>query len=62
MNTNVLRIPDMSKKFGVAPNTIRNWVKAGILPPPISLGSRFVGWLSSDIDKLLADRAAEARK
>jgi prophage regulatory protein len=41
-------------KFGLPRSTFHSRIKAGLMPPPISLGARAVGWLSTEIDLVLA--------
>jgi len=55
----VLRPIETSKALGVCTETLRLWRKKGLLPPPIKLGERSVGWLKSDIEKFIETRIAE---
>nr|WP_315253383.1 AlpA family phage regulatory protein [uncultured Duganella sp.] len=57
----VLRLPDSAKKMGRANSTFWQDVKNGIAPPPIRVGKRSVGWLSAELDAVLAARALSSR-
>lgn len=50
------RIADLITNLGVSRTTIWRWVRAGILPPPIRLGSTPI-WPAEVIDALLAGNA-----
>jgi len=54
----VIRPAATARKLGVSLSTIRNYVGSGVLPKPISLGGRAVGFLASEIDAYLAARIA----
>lgn len=47
---------EAARQLGAHRVTIHRWVKQGILPPPIRITSRKIGWRQSTIEKLLADR------
>ena len=49
----ILRLPKLSDKTGRAPATIWKDVAEGILPPPVQIGPRAVGWRESEIDAWL---------
>lgn len=57
----VLRLPDSAKKMGRANSTYWQDVKNGIAPPAIRLGERSVGWLTFELDAILAARALASR-
>ena len=44
----ILRRPETQTIFGLAKGTIRNRIIDGLLPPPIDLGGRAVGWIESE--------------
>lgn len=50
----ILRLPQVREKVGRANATIWKDVSEGTLPPPISIGSRAVGWKSSELDAWIA--------
>lgn len=44
----IIRRPDTQTIFGLSKGTIRNRIIDGLLPPPIDLGGRAVGWIESE--------------
>jgi prophage regulatory protein len=57
----VLRKPDVKGRTGLSNSTIHAWIKEGRFPAPVALGARAVGWIESEIDAWIADRAAARR-
>lgn len=47
---NILRLPKVSAKTGLAKSTIYKKIAAKEFPCPISLGAKAVGWLESDVN------------
>ena len=58
MNSNIRfqikRKPLVLDQFGIGKTTLHSRIQEGLLPPPIPLGARSVGWLSSELDQVLA--------
>lgn len=54
----VLRLPAVRQKTGLAKATIYAGIAHGDFPPPIKLGARASGWLESEINSWLASRMA----
>jgi prophage regulatory protein len=56
----ILRMPDLVKKIGLRPSTIYELVAKAKFPKPFKIveGGRASGWLESEIDSWLNDRAA----
>lgn len=54
----IKRLPDVIKQVGYSRSSLYAKVKSGEFPAPISLGSRAVGWLSTDIEKWIEQRIA----
>jgi predicted DNA-binding transcriptional regulator AlpA len=52
-NYNLLRLPQVLKRFPVSRSCWWAGVKAGRFPKPIKLGPRTSAWLESDIDGLI---------
>lgn len=46
----ILRRKQVESRIGLSRSTIYERIKTGTFPPPISLGSRSVGWIESEID------------
>ena len=55
---NVLRRPEIERRFGKRRSTMYAEQAAGLFPPPIALGARSVGWLEAEVVTLVAARAA----
>lgn len=56
----ILRRREVEARTGLGCSTIYDGIKAGTFPAPIQLGPKSVGWVESEINAWLADRA-EAR-
>ncbi|MDR0770144.1 MAG: AlpA family transcriptional regulator [Burkholderiales bacterium] len=52
------RLPQVAAALGLSRSTVWLRVKQGQCPPPVRLGSRAVGWPSSEIEALNAARVA----
>ena len=61
MATNILRLPTVKARTGLSRSTIYLRISEGRFPRPVSLGSRAVGWIESEINTWLAERIAAAR-
>jgi prophage regulatory protein len=57
----ILRLPEVKKQTGLSRSTIYMQIAGGTFPKPISLGSRAVGWLESDIQSWLQEKIEKAR-
>lgn len=55
--TLIIRRHELLKRFGISNNSLYTKINEGTLPPPISLGSRAVGWLEHELDSVLAAMA-----
>ena len=55
-----LRLPEVISRTGLSRSTIYAYVQLGIFPAPVRLGARAVGWLKSEVDNWIAERAAAA--
>jgi prophage regulatory protein len=51
---NIIRRPEVLKRFGIANTSLHSRVKESLIPPPIPLGSRSVGWLEHELDQVLS--------
>ncbi len=56
MAHNILRIPQVMAKTGLARSTIYFLMSLNEFPRPIRLGERAVGWLESSIDEWIQRR------
>jgi prophage regulatory protein len=57
----LLRRKDVQSITGLSRSTIYFRIAEGSFPKPISLGSRAVGWLASEIEEWVAARVAASR-
>lgn len=53
----ILRLPAVMAMLGVSKPTIYLWIKRGAFPAPLKIGPKASGWLLSEIECWLADRA-----
>jgi prophage regulatory protein len=56
----VLRLPEVKARTGLGRTSIYDQQANGLFPPNFNLTSRAVGWLESEVDAVLAARAAGA--
>lgn len=56
MNNHVLTISEVADLTTLSKGTIYNYIKSGVLPPPLRLGPRRVGYRLADIEAWLASR------
>lgn len=56
----ILRLPEVKAWLGVGRSMVYSQVAARLLPPPIRLGLRAVGWSSDEIGQVVAARIAGA--
>ncbi|HJW24575.1 MAG TPA: AlpA family transcriptional regulator [Rhodocyclaceae bacterium] len=54
----ILRLPAVMEKTGLARSTIYALAATGSFPSPIKLGARASGWLEQEIETWLATRIA----
>jgi len=57
----IIRLPQVKQRIGLSRSSIYALVRAGQFKAPISLGSRAVGWLESDVDEFIAARVKASR-
>lgn len=57
----ILRLEDVKTRTGLSRSTIYLNVSQGTFPKHISLGTRCVGWLESEIDAWIAGRIQKSR-
>jgi len=58
----ILRLSDVKERTGLSRSTIYLYINDGIFPRPISLGTRCVGWLESEIDTWIAACIHKSRR
>jgi len=52
------RRPEVLDRFGIGNTCLHNRIKQGLMPPPIPLGGRAVGFLRHELDAVLAAMVA----
>ena len=58
MSLQILRLPQVIENIGLARSTIYLRIEQGLLPKPVSLGGKAVGWPASEISQINAARIA----
>jgi prophage regulatory protein len=61
MSKKIIRLPEVKNTTGLSRSTIYLYMSKGIFPASISLGSRAVGWIESDIEQYLDDRITASK-
>ena len=61
MEYKILRLSDVKAKTGLSRSTIYLRMAEGIFPQRISLGSRAVGWINSEVIDWIEHRISESR-
>ena len=56
---NILRKRDVAGKVGLSSVHIMRLVKAKKFPEPVRLGPASIGWIESEVDQWIADRASQ---
>ena len=61
MEHQILRLTDVNAMTGLSRSTIYLRMVQGKFPKKINLGSRAVGWISSDVNEWIEERIRESR-
>ena len=61
MEQMILRLPNVKAITGLSRSTIYLRMSEGAFPKHISLGSRAVGWLKSEVNAWMEERINESR-
>ncbi|TNC61327.1 helix-turn-helix transcriptional regulator [Rubellimicrobium roseum] len=59
MPVNLVRLPDVRARTGLATSTIYELISRGAFPRPIRISTRAVAWIETDLDSWLAERMTE---
>ena len=62
MAETIMRLPAVIASIGLSRSSIYQRVSEGTFPRPISLGTRAVGWLRSDIENWVSQRIEQSRQ
>lgn len=57
ISSTILRRRQVEKLTGLARSTIYEYVKQGVFPAPVRLGSRAVGWRCTEVEAWIESRA-----
>lgn len=57
MNSKILKLPDVIAATALSRSSIYDFIKRGKFPAPVPLSERAVGWLASEIEGWLEQRA-----
>jgi len=57
----ILRRKQVEELTGLSRSTLYKFIKEGLFPQPISLGSRAVGWIGSEVDQWISKRIEISR-
>ena len=58
MSLRIFRLPQVILNTGLARSTVYLRIEQGLLPKPVSLGGKAVGWPASEISQINAARIA----
>lgn len=57
----IIRLKQVLRKTGIGRSTLYHQIKSGEFPRPIKLGSRSVGWITSEIESWITAKAQKNR-
>lgn len=57
----ILRVRQVGERTGLSRSTIYELVAEGLMPPPVRVGHRTVGWIESEVEEFLRQRIAQSR-
>lgn len=58
MNEQIIRLPAVRERTGLARTSIYTAIAAGTFPAPVRLGKRSVGWRAADVNAWIASRVS----
>lgn len=58
MKIQIVKQPSLLKQFAFSKSTLFTQINQGLMPKPISLGNRAVGYLQHELDAVLSARIA----
>ena len=58
----IIRPKSLASQLGVSKTTLWRWRREGILPQPLKLGPRMIGWEKSTIDNWLENQRSNLTK
>ena len=54
----LLRVLDLKATFGCSRATVYDWIKRGLIPPPVKISERMSVWPKHEIDTIIEARKA----
>jgi prophage regulatory protein len=54
----IIRRPEVLVRFGIGNTCLHSRINSGLIPPPVSLGGRSVGWVDHELDAVISSLAA----
>lgn len=60
MAVRILRRPEVEARTGLSRSTLYDWMKKGLFPLPVKLGSRLVGWKDTDVQAWIDAQSLKA--
>lgn len=60
MSETIIRVHEVSERTGLSISTIKRLVRAGIMPAPVQLSERALGWRESVINDWIIERPTAA--
>jgi prophage regulatory protein len=60
--TVILRLPEVRKRIGLGRSSVYQLIRQGRFPRPVHLSARTVGWIESEVEQWIAERAADRSK
>lgn len=58
MTEKILKLPDVMAATALSRSSIYAFIKKGVFPAPVPLGTACVGWLSSEVSGWISERAS----
>lgn len=58
MGERILRRDEVAERLGVSVPTVVRWYLKGLMPSPVRIGPRSVGWTESTVEAFIASRKA----
>jgi prophage regulatory protein len=56
-NSSIIKLPEVVRKTGLSRSSVYSYIRQGIFPKPVPLGPRAVGWVASEFEHWLGERA-----
>ena len=60
LSIRILRRPEVEARTGLSRSTLYAWMKEGLFPLPVKLGSRLVGWKDIDVQAWIDAQTSKA--